>query len=79
MVWPYLRGRTEMPAEPVLVPLNCLSCGGTIEVACEVEPGRLGRPCGSSALIARPFANSKRRAAYPRGGPPGWRRTADTH
>ena len=42
MVWPYFRGRTEMPAEPILVPLNCLSCGGTIEVACEVEPGTMG-------------------------------------
>lgn len=24
--------------EPIIVPLNCFSCGGAIEVACEVDP-----------------------------------------
>ena len=26
-------------AEPISVPLNCPHCGGSIEVACEVEAG----------------------------------------
>ena len=29
----------DMSPEPLVVPLNCLSCGGAIEVACEGVPG----------------------------------------
>ena len=36
---PYSRSRPDMSIEPLIVPLNCLSCGGAIEVACEVVPG----------------------------------------
>ena len=39
MTSPFSRNRTNMSAEPLVVPLNCLSCGGAIEVACEVIPG----------------------------------------
>ena len=35
----FSRSRSDMSIEPLIVPLNCLSCGGAIEVACEVIPG----------------------------------------
>ena len=39
MTSPFSRNRTNMSPEPLVVPLNCLSCGGAIEVACEVIAG----------------------------------------
>jgi hypothetical protein len=37
----FSRSSTEMTPDPIIFPLNCLSCGGAIEVACEAVPGAL--------------------------------------